>query len=880
MAYAYGARITDVLDKAASRTLEVPSGRTALVRDRSAFAVDLAVAILAKLDDSARELSRVLSDLDACLLARGSAALPPRVRACCARPEQCTPCRSRRFLETAQTVSAKVRAILEQPRGAERLLGADRLAKSGRMVDNLGTQVRSVAAELEVALRLGRLGEWTGWRHHSEMSPFERRFGDATQAKFETQEVDVVALSRTLLVEVKHIAPLGAGTSTFDNLAAQLLRYDVAREAWEQKFRVRPRVLVVFSSGFTVETQRALLTRCGCESCDLEGIADAIVRMRCGTLPHAAVQPVWRPCALVARLATRQREQRGWLIEAVAGMGDDATEPADVLRCAAAAAATERMADTILGVCESVKSVGAPASCSTETCGSGSADITTITKKKELTPSTPYLLNQVSSAAYLNRLYAAVAIELLCDECRPAPLVPLGSDDVLLPPKQHQALPPMNLCAETVPYLVSDFWHATEESLARERRIKEVILADGSTLRSVSLNTLRALLLPARAFLLGTEETPRRLLICRAACADFESYLQLRGSETEQERWCAAKGTRIEIIDDTPLAVPLRDAALRFSSPTGFTSHRSDPSMGHTAQTGFTFEEALGAGDANRAVTAVSQLWTLAELGPFTAVVYLVDCGLHASLRGELIPNQPKSLTCRTCGETKLSVGFFSISQVKKAMRREVAERLPQEGGSPTMSGRALTRSVGRHPHPIIRDESERGGSIYDGGITKGSAGKAKGSEAICIACELDERAVLAMERARRRHRQRAQQWRSLTALLSDRSGGGSHARRHHNAAIARFVITRLLDGATLREALRNKPRLTSSEMRRVWEVTAADFSAARGASEWEAAQAAARSRRRERVALENQRDAATVECIASLWSGVGGEDENDDEAW
>ena len=68
--------------------------------------------------------------------------------------------------------------------------------------------------------------------------------------------------------------------------------------------------------------------------------------------------------------------------------------------------------------------------------------------------------------------------------------------------------------------------------------------------------------------------------------------------------------------------------------------------------------------------------------------------------------------------------------------------------------------------------------------------------------------------------------------------------------------------------------------MRRVWEVTAANFSAARGASEWEAAQAAARSRRLERVALENQRDAATVECIASLWSGVGGEDEKDDEAW
>ena len=473
-------------------------------------------------------------------------------------------------------------------------------------------------------------------------------------------------------------------------------------------------------------------------------------------------------------------------------------------------------------------------------------------------------------------------------------------------------LVPINLCAEVVPYVVSDFWTASEQSLAAERRIKEVILADGSTLRDVPLGALRAVLTPGREFLLGPSCAPRPLQICRSAAADFESYLALRGSSAEQTKWAEAKGRRITVVDDTPLRDPLRAAAIRFSSPTGFLQHTSDPAAGHTAQTGFTFEEALGAGDKARALTAVSQLWTLAELGPFVSVVYLVDCGLHASLTGELIPNQPERLLCRVCAESKLCVGGFSVSQIKKAMRRQVAERgAPlKAGANAVLSGRALTRAVGRHPVPllavvthapsatpgadaaeqlpptVVRGASAMNGEMYGGGVTAVSARKLRAGGrgvcgAICVKCELAEHNALDEERARRHRERCAQRWRSLAALLSDLYGGGSHARRYRNAALARSIIERLIAGSTLTEYLQNRPMKSSIIIRKLWSDIDGEFAAARGRAVWAASRAAARAAVLEKIAAEEElRDTVTVAALASLWSG-GHEDEAvDDDAW
>jgi hypothetical protein len=534
-----------------------------------------------------------------------------------------------------------------------------------------------------------------------------------------------------------------------------------------------------------------------------------------------------------------------------------------------------------------------------------------------------YLLNQVSSTAYLDRLYAAVAMELTREDCREAPLVRVPTaaqprtPEIECPAAAPQTLPPLNLCAEVVPYVVSDFWTASEESLAKERRIKEVILADGSTLRDVPLGALRAVLTPGRKFLLGPSSAPRPLQICRSAAADFESYLALRGSDAERAKWAEAKGRLIAVVGDTPLGAPLRAAAIRFSSPTGFVQHTSDPAAGHTAQTGFTFEEALGAGDEARALTAVSQLWTLAEIGPFVPVVYLIDCGLHASLTGELIPNQPESLSCRVCGETKLCVGGFSVSQIKKAMRRTVAERgAPRNAGSSAvLSGRALTRAVGRHPVPrpvtvhaqsaaseagagaradageplsvpVVRGASAMNGEMYGGGVTAVSARKLRAGGrgvcgAICVVCELAEHVVLDAERARRHRERCAQRWRSLAALLSDRYGGGSHARRHRNAALARSIIERLIDGSTLAEYLQNRPMKSAIVMRKLWSDVDGEFAAARGSAAWAASRAAAHAVVLKKVAAEKElRDTVAVAAMASLWSGGGDEAAVDDDAW
>ena len=395
-------RILTALEALAAAPLEPDTRRPHVREERNRFAVEFARSIAEKLDCAVSHLSGVEDELNRCTAAFGPGITePPRAwdgTSCSARADDCTPCRVRALIASSRAVAAMVRALLATPTGAQKLIGADRLAKSGRMVASMGTMVRSVASEIDVALRLARVGAWVGWRHHADLTPFERRFGDSTEVVVKQQEIDVVALSRTLLVEVKHIESCAVGTSTFDSLAEQIARYTAACAKWEAAYGIRPCVLVVFSSGFTEETQRALRERCGCECSDLDGIGAAVSRIRAGAAPTAAAQPAWSPSAIVARVATRQREQQRWITRAAQGAGAT-RDVAYASQRAAAAAASARMVHAVVGVARSTTACARASA--TVAPASGDAVVAAPLLPPTATSSTgataPYLLNQVSA---------------------------------------------------------------------------------------------------------------------------------------------------------------------------------------------------------------------------------------------------------------------------------------------------------------------------------------------------------------------------------------------------------------------------------------------------------------------------------------------------